>query len=100
MIGIEMITLKLTTIGDSTAVVIPEEMLARLKVGAGDTLWAVETAAGYLLMAYEPGIEDQLKAGLAFSKEYRNTFKALAKNERAAGLKALTSDLRCPGCHA
>ena len=41
--------LKLTTIGTSTGVVIPKEMLARLKMGKGDTLYAIETAEGYLL---------------------------------------------------
>jgi putative addiction module antidote len=74
-----MISLKLTTIGTSTGTVIPKEMLARLKVGKGDTLYAIETAEGYLLTPYDPAIEDQLKAGLEFMKEYRDTFKVLAK---------------------
>jgi len=42
---------------------IPEEMLARLKVGKGDTLYAIETAEGYLITPYDPAIEEQLKAG-------------------------------------
>jgi putative addiction module antidote len=72
-------TLKLTTIGTSTGVVIPKEMLARLKIGKGDTLYAIETAEGYLLTPYDPAIAEQLKAGKQFMKEYRDTFKALAK---------------------
>jgi putative addiction module antidote len=74
-----MTTLKLTTIGTSTGAVIPKEMLTRLKVGKGDTLYAIETAEGYLLTPYDPRIEDQLKAGQEFMREYRETFKALAK---------------------
>ena len=74
-----MTTLKLTTIGTSTGVVIPKEMLARLKIGKGDILYAIETAEGYLLTPYDPAIEEQLKAGKQFMKEYRDTFKALAK---------------------
>jgi putative addiction module antidote len=74
-----MTTLKLTTIGTSTGAVIPKEMLARLKVGKGDTLYAVETAEGYLITPFDPTIEEQLKAGQEFMKEYRETFKALAK---------------------
>lgn len=74
-----MTTLKLTTIGTSTGVVIPKEMLARLKIGKGDTLYAIETAEGYLLTPYDPAIAEQLKAGKQFMKEYRDTFKALAK---------------------
>jgi hypothetical protein len=54
-------------------------MLARLKVGKGDTLYAIETAEGYLLTPYDPTIEEQLKAGKRFMKDYRETFKALAK---------------------
>jgi putative addiction module antidote len=74
-----MTALKLTTIGTSTGVVIPKEMLARLKVGKGDTLYAIESAEGYLITPYDPSIEEQLKAGQQFMKDYRDTFKALAK---------------------
>lgn len=74
-----MTTLKLTTVGTSTGTVIPKEMLARLKVKKGDTLYAIETPEGYLLTPYDPAIEEQLKAGREFMKEYRDTFKALAK---------------------
>lgn len=58
-----MTALKLTTIGTSTGAVIPKEMLARLKVGKGDTLYAIETAGGYLITPYDPAIEEQLKPG-------------------------------------
>ena len=74
-----MTALKLTTIGTSTGAVIPKEMLARLKVKKGDTLYAVETPEGYLLTPYDPAIEEQLKAGQQFLRDYRDTFKALAK---------------------
>lgn len=74
-----MNTLKLTKIGTSTGLIIPKEMLARLKVERGDTLYAIETKEGYLLTPYDPAIADQLEAGREFMKEYRETFKALAK---------------------
>jgi putative addiction module antidote len=72
-------TLKLTQIGTSTGTVIPKEMLNRLKVKKGDSLYAVETPEGYLLTPYDPAIEQQMKAGRDFMKEYRDTFKVLAK---------------------
>jgi putative addiction module antidote len=78
-VGRTVTALKLTTIGTSTGAVIPKEMLVRLKVGKGDTLYAIETAEGYLITPYDPSIEEQLKAGQQFMKEYRETFKALAK---------------------
>jgi putative addiction module antidote len=74
-----MMVLKLTALGTSTGAVIPKEMLARLKVGKGDALYAIETAEGYLITPYDPSIEEQLKAGQQFMKDYRETFKALAK---------------------
>lgn len=58
---------------------IPKEMLSRMKVNRGDALHAIEKAEGYLLTPYDPSIEEQLKAGQEFMKEYRETFKALAK---------------------
>lgn len=71
--------LKLTTVGSSTGTVIPKEMLSSLKVEKGDTLFALETPNGYLLTPYNPEIEEQLQAGRAFMKQYRETFKALAE---------------------
>jgi putative addiction module antidote len=72
-------SLKLTRIGTSTGAIIPKEMLARMKVKKGDTLYAIETAEGYLITPYDPAIEEQLVAGREFIKEYRDTFKVLAK---------------------
>ena len=74
-----MATLKLTAVGTSTGVVIPKEMLNRLKVGRGDTLFAIETPDGYLLTPYDPVVEEELRLGRRFMQKYRETFKALAK---------------------
>lgn len=74
-----MVALKLTTMGTSTGVVIPREMLTRLKVAKGDTLFAVETPSGYLLTPYDPDIEEQLKLGRELMGDYRDTLRALAK---------------------
>jgi putative addiction module antidote len=74
-----MVALKLTAMGTSTGAVIPKEMLARLKVSKGDTLFAVETPSGYLLTPYDPAIEEQLSLGRGFMADYRETFRTLAK---------------------
>ena len=74
-----MQTLKLTAIGTSTGAVIPKEMLVRLKIGKGDSLFAIETAEGYLLTPYDPAVAEEINAGRQFMKEYRETFKALAE---------------------
>ena len=58
-----MTTLKLTSIGSSTGAVIPKEMLTRLKVEKGDSLYAIETAEGYLLTPYDPATMNNLRLG-------------------------------------
>jgi putative addiction module antidote len=74
-----MAALKLTAVGTSTGVVIPKEMLNRMKVARGDTLHAVETPDGYLLTPFDPDIAAQVEHGRAFMKQYRDTFKILAE---------------------
>ncbi|HEX4603144.1 MAG TPA: AbrB/MazE/SpoVT family DNA-binding domain-containing protein [Candidatus Angelobacter sp.] len=74
-----MAVLKLTTVGSSTGVVIPKEMLERLNVSSGDTLFAVETPSGYLITPYDPNVEEEINLGREFMRKYRETFKALAK---------------------
>ena len=41
-----MTSLKLTAIGNSTGLILPKEMLERLRVGRGDSLNVVETPTG------------------------------------------------------
>jgi len=74
-----MTTLKLTAVGTSTGLVIPKEMLNRMKVARGDKLHAIETPEGYILTPYDPAVAEQVEAGRAFMKENREAFKVLAK---------------------
>jgi putative addiction module antidote len=71
--------LKLRSVGTSTGVLLPKEMLGRLKVKKDDTLFATETPEGYLLTPYDPDVEQQLAKGREFMAKYRDTFRALAK---------------------
>ena len=74
-----MSKLKLTAVGTSTGVVIPKEILQRMKVARGDFLHVSETAEGYLVTPYDPAVAEQVEAGREFMREFRDTFKALAK---------------------
>jgi len=71
--------IKMIRIGTSTGAIFPKEMLAQLKVHQGDTLFTVETPDGVLLTPYDPDVEKQLEAGREFMREYRDTFRALAR---------------------
>jgi putative addiction module antidote len=77
--GAIMPALKLKAVGTSTGVVLPKEMLIRMRVEKGDTLFAIETPDGYMLTPYDPEINEQLEAGRGVMKQYRETFKKLAE---------------------
>ena len=74
-----MFTLKLTQIGNSVGVILPKEMLGRLKLEKGQSVFVTETPAGYVLTPYDPALEQQIEAGREFMREYRDTFRQLAK---------------------
>ncbi len=74
-----MTALKLTQIGNSVGVILPKEVLARLKLEKGDTLHLSSTPEGITLTPYDPNFDEQLEAGREFMREYRDTFRALAK---------------------
>ena len=73
-----MSALKLTQIGNSVGVILPKELLARLKVAKGDSLFLTEAANGLTLTPYDPELDEQLKVGREFMREYRDTFHQLA----------------------
>ncbi len=74
-----MSALKLTQIGNSVGVIFPKELLARLKVEKGDTVFWTEATNGVTLTPYDPELEEQLQAGREFMHEFRDTFHQLAK---------------------
>ncbi|HWS75080.1 MAG TPA: AbrB/MazE/SpoVT family DNA-binding domain-containing protein [Quisquiliibacterium sp.] len=74
-----MHVLKLTQIGNSVGVVLPKEVLARLKLGKGEQLYVIETPEGITLTPYDPSIAEQVELGREFMREFRDTFHALAK---------------------
>ncbi|MEJ0077962.1 MAG: AbrB/MazE/SpoVT family DNA-binding domain-containing protein [Alphaproteobacteria bacterium] len=74
-----MIKLKITKIGNSLGVVLPKEALARLKVGQGDTVFLTELPDGYRVIAFDETLVEQVNEGRDFMREFRETFRALAK---------------------
>jgi putative addiction module antidote len=74
-----VLALKLRPVGTSSGVVLPKEMLARLRAGQGTVLYAVETPGGYALTTLDPNVKKQVESGEAFMDRYRDVFAALAK---------------------
>jgi len=74
-----MSSLKLRAIGNSIGVLLPKEILARLKVGEGDTLHVVETKDGIMLTPLDPAVAEQIRLGREVMHQYRDTLRALAQ---------------------
>lgn len=74
-----MTALKITQIGNSYGVILPKEMLARLKVEKGDTLFVSEAVGGYMLTPYSTEFEAQMDAARKLMKKRRNVLRELAK---------------------
>ncbi len=70
--------LKVTTIGNSAGVILPKELLAKLRVEKGDSIYLTETADGYKLMAYDPKFEQQMQIAEAVMREDRDVLRRLA----------------------
>ena len=74
-----MFSLKLTQIGNSVGVILPLEMLSRLKLQKGESVFVTETPGGYALTPYDPALAEEIEAGREFMREFRDTFHQLAK---------------------
>ncbi len=74
-----MQTLKISQIGNSLGVILPREVLARLKLEKGDTLHLTESPAGLVFTPYDPALDEELRLGREFMREFRDTFHQLAK---------------------
>ena len=75
-----MTKLKLTAVGTSTGLIVPKEMLARLNVAKGDTLYATETPdGGYRLTPFDPNFAARMEKADAIMRRYRNTLHTLSK---------------------
>lgn len=71
--------IKLTSIGNSTGLILSKDIMARLKVSKGDTLYLTESEDGYLLTPYDETFAEQMKAGEKHMRKYRDVLRALAK---------------------
>ncbi|MDE3060999.1 MAG: AbrB/MazE/SpoVT family DNA-binding domain-containing protein [Pseudomonadota bacterium] len=74
-----MTTLKLTAIGNSTGVILPKEILAKLHVDKGDTLYVTETPDGITLRAYDDQFARHMEAAEKIMREDRDVLRRLAE---------------------
>jgi putative addiction module antidote len=74
-----MQALKLTQVGNSVGVILPREMLARLGVGKGDTIYAIDQPDGVRLTVADPEFAAQMNVARRIMKERREVLRELAK---------------------
>lgn len=66
------------SVGDSLGVIIPQEILERLQVGAGDELILSTTPHGFRLTRVDAEFNTQLDAAKTVMQENREVLRALA----------------------
>lgn len=70
--------LKITTIGNSAGVILPRELLARLRLEKGDELFALETPDGIKLTTYDPTLAQQMEVAEKVMRKDRHVLRMLA----------------------
>lgn len=70
---------KITSIGNSAGIILSKEILAKLRVEKGDTLYVTETPDGIELRAYDPHFATQMDAAERLMREDRDILKKLAE---------------------
>lgn len=71
--------LKITTVGNSVGIVLPREILERLRVQKGDTLFAVETPNGIELTAFDEEFAETMAVAEKIMREDRDVLRRLAE---------------------
>lgn len=75
-----MVQLKVRKFGNSLGVVLPREVIQRLKTGDGQPLFLIEGAEGsYQLTPYDPAFEKKMAKAEDIIGRYRNTLRVLSK---------------------
>ncbi|ACK83820.1 MAG: AbrB family transcriptional regulator [Methylobacteriaceae bacterium] len=72
--------LEVKRVGNSTGLILPKELVGRLKLEQGDWLYVTENADGTVrLSPYDPTFEKGMKIAERAMKTYRNALAELAK---------------------
>jgi putative addiction module antidote len=72
-------TVKITTIGNSVGIVLPKEVLNRLHVEKGDSLYILETPNGITLTPYDQDFAGEMEAARRIMRKHRDVLHKLAE---------------------
>ena len=71
--------LKVVTVGNSVGVVLSKDILEKLRVQKGDSIFAVETSRGIELTPYNPELAEQMIIAEQVMREDCDALKKLAE---------------------
>ncbi len=71
--------LEIKQIGNSTGLILPKELLARLRLERGDSVLVTEGPDGFSVSRHDETFERGLEIARKGMKQYRNTLTELAK---------------------
>ena len=71
--------LKITSIGNSAGLILPKEILARLRVEKGDELYVLETPDGIRLTPFDPTLAEQMEVADKVMRKRRALLHQLAQ---------------------
>jgi putative addiction module antidote len=72
--------LKITAIGNSAGVILPRELLARLRLAKGDALYVTELPDGFKLAPFDPGLAKQMEVAARVMRKRRTLLKKLSES--------------------
>mgnify|MGYP001497785225 FL=1 len=75
-----MVTLKVRRVGNSLGLVLPKEVVGRLRTAEGEDLFLVEGPNNtYRLTPFDPDFEKKMSKAEEIMTRYRNTLHVLSK---------------------
>jgi putative addiction module antidote len=71
--------IKVTTVGTSSGIILPKELLMKLNIRKGDSLCVTEVPYGIELTPYDEEFARTIEAAESVARRYRDTLKRLAQ---------------------
>src|SRR5262249_13672781 len=85
-----MVALKIRKVGNSLGLVLPKEVISRLRTGEGEDVFLIEGPNNtYRITPFDPAFEKKMEKAEEIMARYRNTLHVLAKGVSLSGLRMI-----------
>jgi putative addiction module antidote len=78
-------TAKIVAIGNSAGIVLPKEIMARLNLEKGDSVYVTEEPKGLRVTPFDPDFATQMEAAREVMRENRDVLQRLAERANQFG---------------